>query len=79
VTNAPDEDGHLEIHAADDAFVVLEVPPKFPLRMLPSKGEMITTWEIVRKDGRHQWWEVHPLVGWVPVRSTCRVAVTFRD
>jgi membrane-associated phospholipid phosphatase len=62
----PDGDVHLEIRAPDDAFVVLEVPPEFPLPTLPSKGKMITAWGITRKDGLHQWWELHPLVGWLP-------------
>ena len=66
----PDGDVHLEIRAPDDAFVVLEVAPELPLRTLPSKGQMVTVWGIVRKDGLHQWWELHPLVGWAPGKVT---------
>jgi membrane-associated phospholipid phosphatase len=66
----PDGDVHMEIRAPDDAFVVLEVPPEFPLASLPSKGEQITVWGIVRHDGLHNWWELHPVVGWLPGRDS---------
>jgi hypothetical protein len=75
----PDGDIHMEIRAPDDAFVVLEVPPEFPLQTLPSKGQMITAWGIVRKDGLHQWWELHPLVGWAPGHVNSPSSTTLQD
>lgn len=75
----PDGDVHLEIRAPDDAFVVLEVPPEFPLPKLPSKGQMITAWGIVRKDGLHHWWELHPLVGWEAGKVTAPSSPDLQD
>ena len=75
----PDGDVHLELRAPDDAFVVLEVAPELPQRTLPHAGETITAWGIVRKDGLHQWWELHPLVGWVPGKVTTPSSPDLQD
>ena len=32
----------------------------------PHIGQHITAWGIVRHDGLHNWWELHPLIGWQP-------------
>ena len=32
----------------------------------PHIGEQITAWGVVRHDGLHNWWELHPLIGWQP-------------
>jgi hypothetical protein len=48
---------------AEGAFLVLEIMPEFPL-LPPHVGEQITAWGVVRHDGLHNWWELHPLVGW---------------
>ena len=47
------------------AFLVLEIMPEFPL-VPPHIGEQITAWGVVRHDGLHNWWELHPLIGWQP-------------
>ncbi len=60
----PDGDTHLEIRAPDDAFIVGEIPPEYPLSSVPKEDEEVTAWGIVRHDDLHNWWELHPLVGW---------------
>ena len=27
-------------------------------------GQQIVAWGVVRYDGLHNWWELHPLIGW---------------
>jgi hypothetical protein len=63
VTHEVDGDIHVLIQAGR-AFLVAEIIPEFPLP-LPRTGEEITAWGIVRHDGIHSWWELHPLIGWV--------------
>jgi membrane-associated phospholipid phosphatase len=43
----------------------VEIMPEFPLTP-PHIGQQITAWGVVRHDGLHNWWELHPLVGWEP-------------
>ena len=62
VTGELDGDIHLRIEA-DGAFVVAEITPELPIPP-PHIGEQITAWGIVRHDGLHNWWELHPLIGW---------------
>lgn len=63
VNRDPDGDVHLELRAPDHSFVVLEIIPELPLPA-PHDDDRITAWGIVRHDGLHNWWELHPLVGW---------------
>ena len=58
-----DGDVHVVLKAPDGAFVVLEIIPELPIRA-PHDDDRITAWGIVRHDGLHNWWELHPLVGW---------------
>ncbi len=59
-------DGDYHIRAqADGAFLVLEIQPEFPIAP-PHIGQEITAWGVVRHDGLHNWWELHPLIGWQP-------------
>jgi undecaprenyl-diphosphatase len=58
-----DGDIHIVLTAPDGAFVVLEIIPELPMPA-PHDDDRITAWGIVRHDGLHNWWELHPLIGW---------------
>jgi undecaprenyl-diphosphatase len=62
VSHELDGDYHIRIEG-EGAFIVLEIMPEFPIDP-PRVGERITAWGVVRHDGLHNWWELHPLVGW---------------
>jgi undecaprenyl-diphosphatase len=62
VTHELDGDYHIRVQA-NGAFLVLEIMPEFPL-VPPHVGQQITAWGVIRHDGLHNWWELHPLVGW---------------
>ncbi len=64
-----DGDVHVVLKAPDGAFVVLEIIPELPIRA-PHDDDRITAWGIVRHDGLHNWWELHPLIGWAHGRIT---------
>jgi membrane-associated phospholipid phosphatase len=63
VNREPDGDIHLVLKAPDGSFVVLEIIPELPITA-PHDDDRITAWGIVRHDGLHNWWELHPLIGW---------------
>lgn len=63
-TRELDGDIHIRIEASG-AFIVAEIIPELPIDP-PHIGQHITAWGIVRHDGLHNWWELHPLVGWEP-------------
>jgi len=64
VSHELDGDYHIRVQSRD-AFLVLEIQPEFPLAP-PHIGQQITAWGVVRHDGLHNWWELHPLIGWQP-------------
>jgi membrane-associated phospholipid phosphatase len=64
VSHELDGDYHIRVQGKG-AFLVLEIMPEFPLAP-PHIGQQITAWGVVRHDGLHNWWELHPLVGWEP-------------
>jgi undecaprenyl-diphosphatase len=64
-----DGDIHVVLKAPDGSFVVLEIIPELPIRA-PHDDDRITAWGIVRHDGLHNWWELHPLIGWARGRVT---------
>ena len=64
VSHELDGDYHIRVEGGG-AFLVLEIMPEFPL-VPPHIGQQITAWGVVRHDGLHNWWELHPLVGWQP-------------
>jgi membrane-associated phospholipid phosphatase len=64
VTHELDGDYHIRIQG-QGAFLVLEIMPEFPLAP-PHPGEQVTAWGVIRHDGLHNWWELHPLIGWLP-------------
>lgn len=43
--------------------VILEIIPELPVAR-PRKGQRIKACGIVRYDGWHRWWELHPLLSW---------------
>lgn len=64
VSHELDGDYHIRIEGSG-AFIVLEIMPEFSIAP-PHVGQQITAWGVVRHDGLHNWWELHPLVGWQP-------------
>lgn len=64
VSHELDGDYHIRVEGTG-AFLVLEIMPEFPLDP-PHVGQQITAWGVIRHDGLHNWWELHPLVGWQP-------------
>ena len=64
-----DGDIHIVLKAPDGAFVVLEIIPELPIPA-PHDDDRITAWGIVRHDGLHNWWELHPLIGWTKGQLT---------
>jgi membrane-associated phospholipid phosphatase len=64
VSHELDGDYHIRVEG-QGAFLVLEIMPEFPIAP-PHTGQQITAWGVVRHDGLHNWWELHPLVGWQP-------------
>src|SRR6266536_2171560 len=73
-----DGDEHVVLKAPDGAFVVLEIIPELPIRA-PHDDDRITAWGIVRHDGLHNWWELHPLIGWAHGRITAPAAGGLDD
>jgi membrane-associated phospholipid phosphatase len=64
VSHELDGDYHIRVQGRG-AFLVLEIMPEFPLSP-PHVGQEITAWGVIRHDGLHNWWELHPLIGWQP-------------
>ncbi|TMK45999.1 MAG: phosphatase PAP2 family protein [Actinobacteria bacterium] len=64
VTRELDGDIHIRVEGSG-AFIVAEIIPELPIDP-PHVGQQITAWGIVRHDGLHNWWELHPLIGWEP-------------
>ncbi len=73
-----DGDEHVVLKAPDGAFVVLEIIPELPIRA-PHDDDRITAWGIVRHDGLHNWWELHPLIGWAKGHITAPAAGGLDD
>lgn len=58
-----EDDGDLHIRLVGDTgavYVIAECIPRLPCRR-PRNGERITVKGILRYDGEHSWWEVHPV------------------
>ena len=64
-------DGDLHVRLRDpdgsDAFIVCERVPEFGPAGRPKPGDRIEVRGIVRFDGEHKWWEVHPVLFWKTV------------
>lgn len=66
VVQEPDGDHHAILRPDAIPFgltLVTEVIPEIPLP-LPQKGDRIKMWGITRFDILHNWWELHPVIGW---------------
>lgn len=65
VAQQPDGDYHIIIRPPYLPFPVLvtEAIPEIKLP-LPKAGDRIKIWGIVRFDILHNWWELHPVIGW---------------
>ncbi len=66
VAKQPDGDYHIILrpqHFPIGLYLVMEAIPEIKLP-LPKEGDHIKIWGIVRFDILHNWWELHPVVGW---------------
>lgn len=65
VTHEPDGDYHIIIRPPYLPFPVLvtEAIPEITMP-LPKEGDRIKIWGITRFDEPHNWWELHPVIGW---------------
>ncbi|HUZ17289.1 MAG TPA: hypothetical protein VMV68_02805 [Spirochaetia bacterium] len=68
VYNEQDGDWHINVRGRHGRTQVLEIVPEYPLS-LPTIGELIEVWGIVRYDVAHRWWELHPVFGWKPAAT----------
>ena len=64
ITKQPDGDYHVIIRDPTGLlFLVTEFIPQIQLP-LPNAGDHVKIWGIVRFDVLHNWWELHPTIGW---------------
>lgn len=63
-----EKDGDHHIMVCDGKCLLLETVPEFKVAN-PPVGHRIYACGIVRFDGWHQWWEVHPLLRWKEVKK----------
>ncbi len=66
VAPQPDGDTHIIMrpeYIPAGLYLVAEAIPEIPLS-LPKEGDRIQLWGIVRFDTLHNWWELHPVIGW---------------
>lgn len=66
VTHEPDGDYHVNIRPQNLPFPVLvtEAIPEIKDLTLPKEGDYVKIWGITRFDEPHNWWELHPIIGW---------------
>lgn len=70
IAREPDGDYHVVMRPQSiDLFLVTEFIPEIKLP-LPKKGDHIKVWGIVRFDILHNWWEIHPVIGWEKLRHS---------
>ncbi len=66
VAKQPDGDYHIIMrpqYVPVGSYLVTEAIPEIKLP-LPKEGDHIKIWGIVRFDIMHNWWELHPIIGW---------------
>lgn len=66
IAKQPDGDYHIIIrpqYVPAGLYLVTEAIPEIKLP-LPEEGDYIKIWGIVRFDVLHNWWELHPIIGW---------------
>ncbi len=66
VTHEPDGDYHIIMRPQylPLPFLVTETIPEIKDFPLPNIGDHIKIWGITRFDEPHNWWELHPVIGW---------------
>ncbi len=64
VTAEPDGDAHVVVKSNIGSALVTEFIPEIKSLNLPAVGEKIRIWGISRFDEPHNWWEIHPVIGW---------------
>lgn len=72
IAHQPDGDYHIVIRPlylpnAIPVFLVTEAIPEIKLPP-PKVGDRIKIWGLVRFDVLHNWWELHPVIGWEKVK-----------
>lgn len=70
ITKQPDGDYHIIMrpqYVPTGLYLVTEAIPEIK-SPLPKVGDKIKIWGIVRFDLFHNWWEIHPIVGWEEIR-----------
>lgn len=70
VAHQPDGDYHVVIrppYVPVGLFLVTEFIPEIKDLPLPKEGDHIKLWGITRFDEPHNWWELHPVIGWEKV------------
>lgn len=66
IAHQPDGDYHIIMrphYVPVGLLLVAEAIPEITLP-LPKEGDHIKMWGIVRFDILHNWWELHPVIGW---------------
>lgn len=66
IAKQPDGDYHIVMrpqYIPVGLYLVTEAVPEIKLP-LPKEGDHIKIWGIVRFDTLHNWWELHPVIGW---------------
>ena len=64
INSEPDGDYHVIVTNLVGLPLVTEFIPEITSLKLPNVGDHIKIWGIVRFDEPHNWWELHPVVGW---------------
>lgn len=66
IAKQPDGDEHIVMrpqYVPAGLYLIAEAIPETKLP-LPKAGDHIKIWGIVRFDILHNWWEIHPVIGW---------------
>jgi uncharacterized protein YfaP (DUF2135 family) len=64
VARESDGDVHFRLQVGDK-FVVCEIIPELKVPS-PRLNQKVVVRGIVRHDGQHRWWELHPVTSWRP-------------
>ncbi|MBA3733530.1 hypothetical protein H0W91_04125 [Patescibacteria group bacterium] len=64
ITLEPDGDYHMVVTNSVGLPLVTEFIPEIPSLPTPAIGDKVKIWGIVRFDEPHNWWELHPVIGW---------------
>lgn len=63
IAHQPDGDYHVIVRSPAGLSLVTEFIPEIKLP-LPKEGDHIKIWGIVHYDDFHNWFELHPVIGW---------------